>query len=71
LHGLSDRLPPDDSGSEFLDRICGVTLDRPLAIHRLSQRIHDTPEETFADRYLQQLARGTDFVSLPELRVVA
>src|SRR5262249_27774816 len=71
LQRLSNRPPLNDARGEFLDGIRDVTLNGAIAIQRLSQRIHDTPEKALADRYLQQLARSADLVSLPELCVVA
>src|SRR5437867_4636494 len=41
LHRLTDRSAPDDTGSHSFDRIGDVTLQRPFAVHRLSQRIHN------------------------------
>src|SRR5262249_42297417 len=70
LHGLSNWSSSNDAGSEFLDGIGRVTLHGSLAVQWLPQRIDDTPKETLADRYLQQLARSTNLVSFSELSVV-
>src|SRR5262249_14307879 len=71
LHRLSDGAAPDDAGSEFLYRIGDVALDGPLAVYRLSQRIHDAAEQAFADRNLQQFAGSTHLVSSFKPGVVA
>ena len=69
--GWLTGLAPDDAGSDFLDRIGDVALDRPFAIDGLAQRVHDAAQQPLAHRHLQQLAGGADLVALLELGVVA
>ena len=71
LHRLADRTPADDPGRDLLDRVRRVAGNRPLAVERLAERVHDTPEQALADRDLQQLARPLHLVAFLELRVVA
>ena len=70
VDGLLDRLPPDDAGRDLLDRIRRPADDRPLAVDRLTKRVHDPPEQAFAHRDLQQLARGAHLPAFVQLRVV-
>src|SRR5262249_4332205 len=69
LHRLCDGAAPNDAWSKFLDRIGDVALYRSLAINWLSERIHNSPEQTFADRYLEKFACSADLVPLLELCV--
>src|SRR4030095_11935507 len=44
--------------------------DRPLPVERLAERGHDAPEQAFAHRDLQKLARGAYLSAFVQLRVV-
>ena len=71
LHRLADGLAADDAGRDLLDRIGHVGLDRPFAVDGFAQRVHDAAQQSLADRHLQQLAGGADFVAFLELGVIA
>src|SRR5204863_6667036 len=70
LHWLTDGLSPDNTGRDFFDRISDVTFDGSLPVNGLAQSIHDTAEESLANRHLQQLASATNLVTLVDLGVV-
>src|SRR5439155_23714152 len=71
LHRLTDRTAPHDSRRDFFHWIRTVARDRALAVDRLSQRIHDAPEEPFANGHLQQPAGAAHLVALFQPCVVA
>ena len=61
----------DDAGRDLFHRIGLVGLDRPFAVDRFAQHVHDAAQQSLADRHLQQLAGGARFGALFELGVVA
>ena len=71
LHRLADRAAADDPRRQLLHGIGRVALNRALAVERFAQGVDDPPQQPLADRHLQQLARGVDFVAFLQLGVVA
>jgi hypothetical protein len=56
---------------DLLHGIGHVAGDGSLAVDGLAECGDDAPEQALADRYLQQLSRGFDFVAFFEAGVVA
>ena len=70
LHRLAHRLAGDHSGRHLLDRRGAVRLDRPLAVDRLAERVHHTPEQCAPDRHLEDAPGALDRVALGDVTVV-
>ncbi len=71
LHRLLDRLTSDDAGRDPLDRIELFRGDRPLAVERDAERVHDAADELLADGHRDDAARPLDGVALVDLRRLA
>src|SRR3954471_2772478 len=71
LHGLRNRLAPDDARCDLFDDVAGFRIDRTLAVDRLSQCIDHTAEQLRADRHLQNAARGLDDVAFGDVLIIA
>ncbi len=71
LERLLHRLALDDAGRLELDRARLVGLDRPLAVERLAERVHDPADERVADRDAHDLAGALDRLALADLLPVA
>src|SRR5262249_26363294 len=52
LHGLAG----DDAGRLHLDPAGVLGFDRPLAVDRLTERVHDAAEQSLTDRHLGDAA---------------
>ena len=70
LHRLVNRPAAGDAGRDLLNRIGGVTLDRPFAIDGLAQHVHDASQQALAHGHLQELAGGAGFAAFFELGVI-
>ena len=71
LHRLADAPAFDDAGGDVFHRkkLCGI--DGAFSVERLAEGIDHAAEEPFADRDLEQPARGLHLVALADRRVVA
>ena len=59
LTGLRRMMP----GASFSTGYATSLGDRALAVERLAERVDHAAEQALADRHLQQLAGGADFVA--------
>src|SRR5260221_3154667 len=71
LHRLLDGRAIDDAGSDALDRHRLLRDDRPLAVNRLAERVHDAAHQFGADRHGDDAAGPLDRVPFLDLGVVA
>ncbi len=65
------RLARDDAGRLHLDAAALRTLDRTLAVDRLTERIDHPAEQLLADRHVDDRAGAADGVALADRLVVA
>src|SRR5712691_3401512 len=66
-----DGLAGDHPRGDLLHRRELLGRDRPLAVDRLAQGIHDPPDQRLADRYLDDLAGSTDLIAFLDALVRA
>ena len=71
LQRLLHRLPIHDAGREALDGRELSGRDRPLAVDRLAERVHDAAEQLVADRHRHDAAGALDDVAFLDLLVFA
>ena len=71
LQRLLHRAPVDHARRVALDRPELLGGDRPLAVDRLPERVHDAADQRLADRHLGDAVGALDGVAFLDLRVVA
>src|SRR5688572_3958235 len=71
LQRFPHRLPIDDPGRDTLDRHEGLRGNRTFAVDGLAERIHDAPQQFFADGHRDNAPRALHDVAFPDLRVLA
>ena len=71
LHRFFDRLPFHHAGRDALDRIEAFCRDRSFAVDRISERVHDPPDQRLAHRNRHDAARALDLVAFFDVGVVA
>src|SRR5579884_2997606 len=71
LERLFHRLPVNDAGRDDLDGTEAGARNRPLAVDRHPERIHDASDQPLADRHRHNAAGAADFVAFLDLLVLA
>ena len=66
-----DGRPLQDAGRRAFDRAVCIGRNRPLAVNRAAECIHDTAEQRLAGRDFHNTAGAPDRVALPDLLIRA
>jgi len=71
LDRLSDRLAGNHAGGHLLDGRELARFNRPLAVHRVAQGIHNAAQQRLAHRHFQNAPGGLHHIAFGDMAVVA